>query len=467
MTYRSPTYTNESEYELPGTEVPKSIVKAGQSATKLYAQHYSKHTRDANCYEFAIGLGEFLGFAEQNGLRDIADVDADMIADYVEELEHAFVQYDQILARLCSLKLFFDSCAQDGLIASTPLSYWTSGYHIPHKIIVESGREEQEHGPSSAYLTAADLGRDSSPKPTFLSAYIRTIQKHSNRKTQDAYYFSLKRFLDHLETTPVTDIGYITGHHFNQFVASLTQTNDEGLTKPRVQTIRATMAAVRALFDSFVVDGLITNNIANSVDLPRLDRDKGSTPVIDDKTLTAIIDGIPLKTPADYRDRALIGLMAYSMLRISAALSMTISDYHMRGDIRYLRSVGKRSKLHEVPVHEILQHYIDDYLLQTQQLDNPKMPLFQGSTPHGGHLTGRPYTRNAALKMVKRRAAAAGYHGPISNHTFRATGITNYLKQEGSTLEEARRIAGHKSADTTRQYNRNIDGIDPDEVNKI
>jgi hypothetical protein len=29
--------------------------------------------------------------------------------------------------------------------------------------------------------------------------------------------------------------------------------------------------------------------------------------------------------------------------------------------------------------------------------------------------------------MIRRRAAAAGIHAPIGNHTFRATGITAYL----------------------------------------
>ena len=68
--------------------------------------------------------------------------------------------------------------------------------------------------------------------------------------------------------------------------------------------------------------------------------------------------------------------------------------------------------------------------------------------------------------MVQRRAKAAGHFDEIENHSFRATGITAYLAS-GGILEEARKMAGHKSAETTRIYDRNVDAVDPDEVSKI
>jgi integrase len=54
----------------------------------------------------------------------------------------------------------------------------------------------------------------------------------------------------------------------------------------------------------------------------------------------------------------------------------------------------------------------------------------------------------------------------IGNHTFRATGITAYLKNNG-TLEEAQQIANHESPRTTKLYDRRQDEISLDEVEKI
>jgi len=53
----------------------------------------------------------------------------------------------------------------------------------------------------------------------------------------------------------------------------------------------------------------------------------------------------------------------------------------------------------------------------------------------------------------------------IGNHTFRATGITAYLKNNG-TLEAAQQIANHESPRTTKLYDRTDDQITLDEVDK-
>jgi integrase len=68
--------------------------------------------------------------------------------------------------------------------------------------------------------------------------------------------------------------------------------------------------------------------------------------------------------------------------------------------------------------------------------------------------------------MVRRRARDAGIKTKIGNHTFRATGITAYLKN-GGKLEIAQRIAAHESSRTTGLYDRRDDDVSLDEVEKI
>jgi integrase len=71
-----------------------------------------------------------------------------------------------------------------------------------------------------------------------------------------------------------------------------------------------------------------------------------------------------------------------------------------------------------------------------------------------------------AYAMVRRRAAAAGFGTKIGNHTFRATGITAYLKN-GGTLENAAAMANHASTRTTQLYDRRRDDMSLDEVEWI
>jgi site-specific recombinase XerD len=75
-------------------------------------------------------------------------------------------------------------------------------------------------------------------------------------------------------------------------------------------------------------------------------------------------------------------------------------------------------------------------------------------------------TRQYVWAMVKRRAKAAGVPQEICCHTFRAMGITTYLKS-GGTLENAQHMAGHESARTTGLYDRRNEEVSLHEVELI
>ena len=68
--------------------------------------------------------------------------------------------------------------------------------------------------------------------------------------------------------------------------------------------------------------------------------------------------------------------------------------------------------------------------------------------------------------MVQRRAKAAGIETNIGNHTFRATGITAYLKNSGK-LEVAQHIANHESPRTTKLYDRREDEVSFSEIERV
>jgi integrase len=71
-----------------------------------------------------------------------------------------------------------------------------------------------------------------------------------------------------------------------------------------------------------------------------------------------------------------------------------------------------------------------------------------------------------AYAMIRRRAAGAGIGTKLGNHSFRATGITAYLKN-GGTLEKAAAMANHASTRTTQLYDRRRDELSLDEVEQI
>jgi len=70
--------------------------------------------------------------------------------------------------------------------------------------------------------------------------------------------------------------------------------------------------------------------------------------------------------------------------------------------------------------------------------------------------------------MVRRRLRQADIRSRAGNHSSRATGITNYLKN-GGKLEHAQQMAAHASprCGPRLYYDRRGDEISLDEIEKI
>jgi integrase len=127
---------------------------------------------------------------------------------------------------------------------------------------------------------------------------------------------------------------------------------------------------------------------------------------------------------------------------------------------------AQRGKRHEMPCHHNLEGYLEACLDGTGVSQDPKGPLFRTIGRTSRQLTRTPLPQANAYAMISRRALAAGIKTKIGNHTFRATGITAYLKN-GGTLEQAAAMANHASTRTTQLYDRRQDELTFDEVERI
>ena len=230
-------------------------------------------------------------------------------------------------------------------------------------------------------------------------------------------------------------------------------------------TVKQHLAAIRMLFDWLVTGQIVPVNPASSVRGPKHVVNRGKTPVLKADQARALLDSIETDTIVGLRDRALIGLMVYTFARVSAAAHMRVGDYYQNGKRWWFRLHEKGGKRHEVPAHHNAEAYMDAYLAAAGIGDDKKGPLFRSVDKHR-KLTVNPMTRTDVLRMIKRRALAAGLPSSTCCHTFRATGITAYL-ENGGAIENAQAIAAHESPRTTKLYDRTSDEITLDEVERI
>jgi integrase len=113
-----------------------------------------------------------------------------------------------------------------------------------------------------------------------------------------------------------------------------------------------------------------------------------------------------------------------------------------------------------------LEEYLHAYLDGTGIADDAKGPLFRTIGRGTQRLTRTSLHQANAYTMVQRRALAAAIGTKIDNHSFRATGITAYLKN-GGTLENAAAMANHASTRTAQLYDRRRDDISLGEGERI
>jgi integrase len=119
-----------------------------------------------------------------------------------------------------------------------------------------------------------------------------------------------------------------------------------------------------------------------------------------------------------------------------------------------------------MPTHHNLDTDLEAWVVAAGIGEDRKGPLFRTVRGRTGRLTASPMLQQDVHRMIRQRAKAAGIRTEIGCHTFRATGITAYLKN-GGKLEIAQQMAAHESSRTTGLYDRRGDDISLDEVERI
>jgi site-specific recombinase XerD len=296
----------------------------------------------------------------------------------------------------------------------------------------------------------------------------------ANDNTRRAYFNAARRFAEWCELRELAGLHQVKPIHISAYLKAL-----QG--KLSAPTVKQHLAALRMLFDWLVIGHVLDVNPAHAVRGPKHSVKKGKTPVLDASEARALLDSIAITrtvtrddgTKAEepllvgLRDRALIGVMVYTFARVGAALSMRVEDYYIQGRRGWVRLHEKGGKLHTLPCHHNLDRYLEEYIAAAGIAGDAKGPLFRTVRSRAGlELTASALWQQDAYRMIQRRAKAAGIKTQIGNHTFRATGITAYLKN-GGLLETAQHMAGHESPRTTGLYDRRSDDVSLDEVERI
>lgn len=208
---------------------------------------------------------------------------------------------------------------------------------------------------------------------------------------------------------------------------------------------RRLISAVRGFYKFLMIDGHITSNPAELLDVPK----KGLyLPKFLNKTEIDMLLGEPdVSTESGLCDRAIIELMYACGLRVSEVVGLRVRDIEL--DSGTLTCIGKGSKTRRVPVGKSAIEWLKSYLALRRRIENIEVDnLFV--TP-----LGRPLNRQIIHKLISAYADKCGLEG-VSPHTLRHTFAT-HLVQNRADIRSVQQMLGHADISTTQIYTHMTD----------
>lgn len=270
-----------------------------------------------------------------------------------------------------------------------------------------------------------------------------------NPHTRRAYRRAVDRLLNWCCRRDVP-LNQVSPWLLGEYLGSLATRDGQALSKP---TRKLHLAALRHFFDHLVVRHAIALNPAASVRGPRHSVVEGRTPALSVAQARQLLARIDVGSLVGLRDRAIIGVLIYTAVRVGAVAKLRRRDFFTDGRQWLFRFHEKGGKERVIPARHDLEGYLREFLTALGDAP-PTAPLFVSLRRGQRRAAHLPLHTGDILRMIKRRLHQAGLPAEtLSCHSFRATTITNLLEQ-GVPLEDVQQLAGHADPRTTRLYDR-------------
>jgi integrase/recombinase XerD len=258
------------------------------------------------------------------------------------------------------------------------------------------------------------------------------VEKGLARHTLDSYTRDLAR-LHSWAVKSNKAVSSLARADLRKWIASLSR---DGLAPT---SVARAVSAARGFFKFLMLDGHITHNPAEDLDTPQ--RFNYLPKFLTEDEINTLLLTPDVSTEEGIRDRAILETMYASGLRVSELVGLKESDVDLLAGLIVCH--GKGSKERRVPLGKSAIHWL-------QQYNAVKAGYGKQSSPYVFLHRGKPFTRQLAWSMIKRRAEEAGIKN-VSPHTLRHSFATHLL-QHGADSRSVQALLGHSDISTTQIY---------------
>jgi integrase/recombinase XerD len=268
------------------------------------------------------------------------------------------------------------------------------------------------------------------------------VERNLSPRTIEAYARDLGGLAASLEAEHAARPPAVTAAHVAHWLRGLSQRGLSAASQSRA------LSAARRLFAFLVREGVLERSPAADIQGPKCRR---PLPVVVSRAeMGRLVESPAALTPRSLRDHAALELLYASGLRASELCLLRLDDLHL--SLGVVRPTGKGSKERVVPLGQpaaaAVQKYLEDGRPKLLK-GRPSPYIFIGNR-------GRPLSRMALFKIVRRYASAVGISRALSPHKLRHAFATHLL-QGGADLRAVQEMLGHANISTTEIYTH-VDG---------
>lgn len=277
--------------------------------------------------------------------------------------------------------------------------------------------------------------------------YLRH-ERGQSENTQKTYQAQLARFVAWAEAAGLTDwraveLGHLTAFLQYERGRALDTEPQESSRRLSSESVYLEIAALRAFFRFCENEKLLPVNLAESLSLPR--RWKRLPKALTDAEIRQLLTPLPLATPRELCDQALLELAYASGLRLAELRQLRLEQLHL--DAGFVTVIGKGNKERVVPVGRFAVEAIERYVkVGRPQLISPRSPANVFLTQRG-----TPFAAVTLWLRIKRRAERAGLARNVTPHMLRHSFATHLL-EHGADLRVIQELLGHAQIGTTEVY---------------
>lgn len=294
---------------------------------------------------------------------------------------------------------------------------------------------------------------------SFRDALSAWLMRSPSPDTRANYARDLRQFCEFTSIGP--DSLELLGHVAPwQVAAWRDKLHRRGMT---ASTIRRKLTVLRSLFSYLRTYGYTGANPAHGdfVSAPSVPRD-GKTVGLTPVECRRLLDAPDDQTAIGIRDRAILGILAFSACRVGELVKLRVIDYKTSAGHKILEIQGKGGKERRVPLHPEAFERLDAWLKIAGIESETYGPMFRPPRKSRGNgrfgFANRALSRRAIQYMIVKLAERLGLDPAVSVHSLRVTALTT-ARERGCDIIDLQTFAGHSDPRTTLTYIRNRDRL--------